>query len=349
MRGVRSSAAGVPLLLAVVLAAPAGADDGQVPSAGAAPEVLCTPSDPALAELSGLAVLGGRLFATPDAGPDERIAELDSDCAVVQRFPSPVDPYDVEDMAAGWSDGRLWLADLGDNARNRQTVALVSLHPESGAGDLYRLRYPDGPQDAETLLLSADGEPVVVTKSLFGPSGIYRPAGARTVTELESPGPTDLERVGTLALGPTETAGGPIPGASSSMITGGAVSEDGTVAAVRTYTDVYLFHAPDRDIVAALLSGPDLRIAVPGEPQGEAIAFTADGDLLTASEVDSATGEQPPVRIVRGVTDLFVADSPEDAGDEELSTAVLPVVGAVAAAVVVLALAAVVTIRRRGR
>ena len=252
-------------------------------------------------------------------------------------------------MAAGWSDGRLWLADLGDNSRNRQTVALVSLHPESGAGDLYRLRYPDGPQDAETLLLSADGEPVVVTKSLFGPSGIYRPAGARTVTELESPGPTDLERVGTLALGPTETPGGPIPGASSSMITGGAVSEDGTVAAVRTYTDVYLFHAPDRDIVAALLSGPDLRIAVPGEPQGEAIAFTADGDLLTASEVDSATGEQPPVRIVRGVTDLFVADSPEDAGDEELSTAVLPVVGAVAAAVVVLALAAVVTIRRRGR
>jgi hypothetical protein len=52
---------------------------------------------------------------------------------------------------------------------------------------------------------------------------------------------------------------------------------------------------------------------------------------------------------VRGVTDLFVADSPEDAGDEELSTAVLPVVGAVAAAVVVLALAAVVAIRRRGR
>lgn len=348
MRGLRSSVAGVPLLVAVVFASPAAADDGQVPSVDVTPEVLCVPNDPALAELSGLAAAGGRLFATPDAGADERIVELDSDCAVLQRLSAPADPYDVEDMSIG-TDGRLWLADLGDNTRSRQTVALISVDPDSGTGDLYRFRYPDGPQDAETLLVSQQGVPVIVTKSLFGPSGIYRPAGNRTTAELESPGPTDLEQIGTLALGPTDTPGGPIPGASSSMITGGAVSEDGTVAAVRTYTDVYLFHAPDRDIPAALASGPDLRVAVAGEPQGEAIAFTSDGDLLTASEAASEFAVQPPIQILRGVTDLFVADAPEGAGDEEWSTAVLPVAGGVVVAVAALAVAAVVTLRRRGR
>lgn len=348
MRGMRSAAAGVPLLVAVAFAAPAAADDAQVPSADLTPEVLCAPADPALAELSGLAAPGGRLFATPDAGADERIVELGSDCTVLQRVPAPVDPYDVEDMAAG-PDGRLWLADVGDNSRSRETVALISVDPDSGTGDLYRLRYPDGPQDAETLLVPADGIPVIVTKSLFGPSGIYRPAGNRALTAADSPGPTDLERIGTLALGPTDTPGGPIPGASSSMITGGAVSEDGTVAAVRTYTDVYLFHAPDGDVAAALSSGPDLRIAVPGEPQGEAIAFTSDGDLLTASEAASESSALPPIQVLRGVTDLFVADTSEGAGDEERSTAVLPVAGGVAVAIAVLAAVVAVTVRRRGR
>ncbi len=347
MRGVRSAVSGVPLLVAVVFATPAAADDSQVPPVDVTPEVLCVPDDPALTELSGLTVTGGRLFATPDAGADERIVELDSDCAVLQRIPAPVDPYDVEDMSVG-PDGRLWLADLGDNSRSRETVALISVDPDSGTGDLYRFRYPDGPQDAETLLVSQQGVPVIVTKSLFGPSGIYRPAGNLTTADLESPGPTDLERIGTLALGPTDTPGGPIPGASSSMITGGAVSEDGTVAAVRTYTDVYLFHAPDRDIAAALSSGPDLRIAVAGEPQGEAIAFTSDGDLLTASEATSEFAAMPPIRVLRGVTDNFVADTSDGAGDEETSTAVLPVAGGVAVAIAVLA-AAVVTLRRRGR
>ncbi|MBH0122021.1 hypothetical protein I0Q12_21930, partial [Rhodococcus sp. CX] len=234
------------------------------------------------------------MFAVPDAGADESVVELGDDCSVVRRIPAPVDPYDVEDLAAG-PDRRLWLSDTGDNTARRETVALISLDPATGAGDLYRMTYPSGARDGETLLIGRDGVPLFVSKALFGASTVYRPADGKTLTDLASPGPNPLEEVGVLRLGPTDTPGGPLAGGSSTLITGGAVSADGTVAAVRTYTDVYLFHAPDGDLVAALAGGPQLRIPVAGEPQGEAVAFTPDGDLLTASE--SNGGPLPQIRV----------------------------------------------------
>ncbi|MCK0092172.1 hypothetical protein HCA61_14065 [Rhodococcus sp. HNM0563] len=339
--------AGVVAVVALACALPgaalAEADTAGVPVAEFPSENLCTPDDPALDELSGLAAVGGRLFATPDAGVDESVVELDLDCTVMQRFPVPVDPYDIEDLAAG-PDGRLWLADIGDNTSARQTVALISLDPDSGAGDLYRLTYPDGPRDAEAVLVSASGEPVIVTKTLFGASGVYRPARGRALEQLATPGPTPLEKVGSLALGPTDTPGGPLPGASSTLITGGAVSPDGTVAAVRTYTDVYLFHAPDTDLVAALTAGPALRIPVPDEPQGEAVAFTSSGDLVTGSEAvvqgGTLTEARPPIRVWRGVTDHFGAKPVSDT--ESNSDSYAGPIGVAAGVAVLVAVGAVI-------
>lgn len=339
------------VLVALLHAPPATAEEVTLPVAGPVFDTMCIPDDPVLEELSGLAAVGGRLFATPDAGPDERIVELDERCSVVARIDPPVDPYDVEDLAAG-PDGRLWLGDVGDNSHVRETVALISVDPDTGDGALHRLTYPDGARDAETVLISPSGDIVIVTKALFGPSNIYRPARGRTIDDLPSPGPTPLEKVGTLALGPSDTAGGPIPGASSSMITGGAVGADGTVVAIRTYTDVYLFDAPDADIAAALLTEPRYRIPVPDEPQGEAVAFSADGDLLTASErgaARSAVGTAlPPIRILPGAEDLLAPTAADDNGDEA-SNSVLQVVGVAAGAALVLGVAAWVVGRRRGR
>ncbi|MGW0025844.1 hypothetical protein [Rhodococcus sp. NPDC003383] len=334
---------GTIVLAALAAPAPASAQAQDVPIADVQEGVLCTPSDAGLAELSGLAMLDGRLFAVPDAGADESVVELGDDCSVVRRIPAPVDPYDVEDLAAG-PDRRLWLSDTGDNTARRETVALISLDPATGAGDLYRMTYPSGARDGETLLIGRDGVPLFVSKALFGASTVYRPADGKTLTDLASPGPNPLEQVGVLRLGPTDTPGGPLAGGSSTLITGGAVSADGTVAAVRTYTDVYLFHAPDGDLAAALAAGPQLRIPVAGEPQGEAVAFTPDGDLLTASE--SNGGPLPQIRVWRGVTGLFAP--PETTVSDTSGVAVAE--GAAAAGVaVVLAAAAGWWWRRRRR
>ena len=171
-----------------------------------------------------------------------------------------------------------------------------------------RLVYPDGPHDAETLLLPADGRPVIVTKDLGGRSGVYTtdvpPAG---------PSPTPLRRVGQLVVPPTSTEGGPVGPLGPfgrGLYTGGALSADGRVAAVRTYTDAFLFPVAGGtadDVVAALRDTP-VTVALPGEPQGEAIAFTADGTLLSAGESGSGRGPgTAQVRAVPGATGLVAA------------------------------------------
>jgi hypothetical protein len=70
------------------------------------------------------------------------------------------------------------------------------------------------------------------------------------------------------------------------LITGGALADDGRTAALRTYTDAWLFPVggPTADDVIAGLRETPTQVPLPGEPQGEALAFDADGSLLSAGE-----------------------------------------------------------------
>lgn len=273
----------LPVLLS--LAAPSAA------FAEPAVQTVCTPSDPDLDELSGLASDGRHWFAMSDGGASLQVAVLDpADCSTVDTITADVNPYDVEDLALA-GDGALWLADTGDNDRQRGTVALHRL-TRDGSATLYRLTYPDGPHDAEALLMDRSGVPYLVTKDLVGESGVYRPSGP-----LAAPGPTPLEKAGTIRIERTATRGGPAGSFGSLLITGGSVSPDGRVVALRTYTDAYLFAAPDADIPTAL-AGEPVRIPLPDEPAGEAVALAPDGTLLSGSEGGA------PIRAVPGAVGL---------------------------------------------
>lgn len=244
-----------------------------LPAPASAADLLCTVSDPRLGEASGLAVDGERLLMVNDGGSALEVLVLDRSCRVTSVITSTVDPYDIEDLARA-ADGTLWLADIGDNSRDRDTVALHALR-EDGQSELFRFSYADGPHDAEALLLDVGGRPFVLTKELSGLAGIYTPS---------SSAPTVLSRVGSLELTPTGTPGGPVGPIGQVLVTGAALSPDGTRAVVRTYTDAYVFTVPDEDLVAALASVP-VRVALPPSPQGEAIAFDSNGrDLLVTSE-----------------------------------------------------------------
>lgn len=52
-------------------------------------------------------------------------------------------------------------------------------------------------------------------------------------------------------------------------MTCGGVSADGTVAALRTYSDVYLYSAPDGHIASALTTTAPVRVPLPSQLQGE--------------------------------------------------------------------------------
>ena len=150
--------------------------------------------------------------------------------------------------------------------------------------------YPDGPHDAEALLLDGRGRPFVVTKEPLS-GGVYTPAGPLT-----SRRPTALRRVATLSFLPTGSAGGPVGAASQVLVTGGSVSADGRLVVLRTYTDAYVWSAPDGDIEVAL-SGSPRRIPLPATAQGEAVAVAPDGrSLLTTHRGAARTGARGAAR-----------------------------------------------------
>jgi hypothetical protein len=243
----------------------------------AGPMAQCQITDPRLAELSGLVAVDDQLVAINDGGEQVSVFLLDAACQVADVHTAAVDPYDPEDLAVA-ADGTVWLADTGDNNANRPTVALIALRPD-GATSIYRLTYPDGPHDAEALLLAPDGTPYLVTKEILGASGVYRPAAA-----LVDGGTVAMDKVAAVNLTFTGTAGGPVGQAGQLLVTGGAVARDGSAVALRTYTDAYVWALTGSDVPAALAAAP-VRIPLPDSPQGEAISFAADNrNLVVASE-----------------------------------------------------------------
>lgn len=276
-----------------------------------------------MAELSGLVADGPpgappkRYHAIVDGGGTAEVMTLDpATCGVTAVRDTGVAVDDVEDLGRA-PDGALWLADIGDNGARRDAVRLVVL-PASGSPRTHELVYPDGPRDAEAVLVGDDGVPLIVEKTT-GAAGVYRPVRPLDAAATTDTGPVPLERVADVVLPYSATAGGPLGAAGSRTITGGAVgppgADGGRAVAVRTYTDAWIFplrSGPDApagpatgDALVEALRGAPLPVPLPDEPQGEAVALDGRGTLHSATE---ARGLSPAgVRTVPGVVPAATA------------------------------------------
>jgi hypothetical protein len=253
---------------------------------------LCAIADRRLAEISGIVATEEGYLAVPDGtsgGQALEVFELSRRCRVVQRHSFAQDPFDPEDMAIS-KDGTLWIADTGDNGLERDTVALWEIAADRGKATLHRLKYPDGKRDAEALLVPPDGKPVIITKDLDGGgvAQVYQVTGP-----LQAKQTAPLKKVAELAYTFTGTGGGPVGALGQRLVTGAALSADGSRAVVRTYTDAYEYQVSDGDVVSAFAKAKPVRTPLPGEPQGEAITYSTDGEsFITASEA-SRVGDPP--------------------------------------------------------
>jgi hypothetical protein len=223
-------------------------------------DVVLRMRDPRITEASGLAVSGrhpGVLWTHNDGGSVAEVFALDRRGRTVATVRlGDIDPFDPEALAPG-RDGRgrpvLYLGDIGDNNFVREDVSVfrfrepARLRDTTVDVDWFRLTYPDGPHDAEALLVDpVTGRLLVATKDVLG-GGLFR-APARLRTDR----PNRLRRVGQVP----------------SLITDGAYLRDGSFV-LRSYTSVYRFSAPGEQVA---------REPLPQQPQGESVA--ADGDRL---------------------------------------------------------------------
>ncbi|GAA4608514.1 hypothetical protein BJY16_006879 [Actinoplanes octamycinicus] len=241
---------------------------------------VCQVDDKRLDEISGLVATSDGYVVVNDSADEashRKIFYLKRDCSLKRTVNYPSRPRDTEDLQLG-RDGTLWVADIGDNGENRDTIALWKLAPGSSKPKLFRLSYPDGAHDAEALLLAADGSPIVVTKTP-GAAGVYVADGA-----LRSGGTTPLRAAGSVTV-PMTTTSNPFSLPGHLVITGAASSPDGSRVVLRTYADAFEYDVAGGDVVKAITTGTPRQIALPDEPQGESVAYSADGTaLLTISE-----------------------------------------------------------------
>jgi hypothetical protein len=222
----------------------------------------------------------GRFFITDLAGRNTRTV-----------YVTGFQPRDTEDLALGPCDTMadcLFIGDIGDNNRVRRDIEIIVIQEradfpaEVGIRNRVRVRYPDGPHDAESMAIHPNGDIYILTKNFelnglrpaVGPASVYKLRkdqwrNSRNVIET-------MELVMTLdfaKLLPTSLLGGRLP-------TGMDISPDGKRLLVLTYQDAVEFFVD-------LSTPPTLdtwkegqhyrRIPLLVLPQQEAISFTPDG------------------------------------------------------------------------
>jgi hypothetical protein len=246
-------------------------------------------------EASGLAASRtnrGVVWAHNDSGGAASLYALGRDGRIAATAPlAGAENVDWEDMALGpgpaGSPDWLYVGDIGDNGASRGSVRVYRV-PEpnlrgSAGGTVLPatpaafvdLVYPDGPRDAEALVVDpGSGDLFVITKR-EDRSRVYRARSPSFSGETLT-----LEYLRDLR---------------DSLVTAADACPDGKTVLVRSYfgLDAYV----GSSVASALGSSPSPRL-VEVEPQGEAVAAAPDCEgYYTLSEGSG----QPLVRYLRGV------------------------------------------------
>jgi MFS family permease len=251
---------------------------GGTPDPGNADDLSSTKlaaiEDPDIDEASGMVssqLHPGVQWIVNDSKGGQVVYGVDADGKTVARVTlRSIYNRDWEAMAPGVDDSgdpALWIADIGDNDAQWSTLRVYRIAEPTQLGDQVaewrrvELRYPDGPHNAETFMVTPDGRLVVVTKEALG-AGVYvtskRPEFGTTVT---------LQRVGSAPM----------------FLTDGAISPDGEQIALRSYTSLFLYNA-NAFLTQGTRGDSGTVYPLPLQPQGETLSYADDGHIVVGTE-----------------------------------------------------------------
>jgi hypothetical protein len=245
--------------------------------------------DDSLKELSGMvrssAKDGATLWGEEDSGNKNVLYLMDtSGRKVCEASLQGAFNRDWEDLAGGPGPktGKyyLYLGDIGDNLFIFPFITIyrfIEPAPVPGnvnitAFDAINLLYPDGPHNAEALMVDPRTKDIyIITKD--AQAGLYVARYPQNIHKA-----TKLIKLGVLPI---------------STVTAADISPDGDHILIKNYKSVFYWHRqPDETISDCLQQAPN-RLDYHAEPQGESIAWSSSGKgFYTITE---KVGSKPPV------------------------------------------------------
>jgi len=249
----------------------------------------------AVVEASGIAASRlnpGVLWAHNDSGGTNRVYAMGTNGVALGEFILPgTGTFDWEDIAVGPGPttgvSYLYVGDIGNNLNLSITIKVyrvaepvVNTQKAGGVTTLsgvqtITLAYPDGPRDAETLMVDTNGDIYIVTKRVSAVGRVYRAAFPQATS-----GTVTLEYVASIPWGSADGNGG---------ATGGDISADGSAVIVRRLSGftpaATLWKRSPGINLWDVFEKPGCDLQMPSQPQGEAVCFSPfDLSLYTISE-----------------------------------------------------------------
>lgn len=217
------------------------------------------------------------LYTHNDSGGLPVVYQLDSTGKTVREIElKGTENRDWEDIAIGPDKENeksyIYVGEIGDNRGVYPSIKLLRFEePEPGEGKVQvepkvtELSYPDGPKDAETLMVDPwDGDVYIVSKR-DSSNILYRLKAEETEKDQ-----AELEKVLELPI---------------TMSVGGDISPDGKEIIIKNYWVIYHWERREGESLADALSRKPVQLPYSPEPQGEALAFGKDGgSYFTLSE-----------------------------------------------------------------
>ena len=229
--------------------------------------------------------MAGNFWVNQDSGQPAALYLLNKDGKQIKQINVPgAANRDWEDVAIGPGPANgvnyLYIGDIGNNNAPASPVSVIYRVPEisdaNAAFDQNALAkitfsFPDGPKDAESLLLDPATKDIFIVSKENLTAGLYRLPFPQSTSEA-----IVAEKVGT------------IPGVV--FATGGNISKDGSEILIRTYLAVYYWKVNSGESIGQTLTkAATKQLLVALEPQGEAVCMDAEGKgFYTISEKSNA-------------------------------------------------------------
>jgi hypothetical protein len=253
---------------------------------------MATVAPNAIDEASGIAhsrSMPGMLWVQQDSGAPAEVALLGQDGKVQGKLAIPgATNRDWEDLAIGPGPQTgltyLYIGEIGDNNAQYGQYTVYRLPEPRNLTDAVsgveriNFRYPDGPRDAETLMLDPQTKDLYVVSKNEAKVRLYRLPYPQSTTDVMT-----AEALGELPIDGTQL---------QTKVTGGCISADGSEILLRSYLFVYYWSRSSTQSVADAMQRTTARELVHRlEPQGEAICFARDSQgYFTLSERPISSG-----------------------------------------------------------